>query len=167
MCVGKEGPLAHIGAVVGALVLYVPFLDLRHLQNDETKRIFVSAGASAGVAVAFGAPIGGALFVYELSKPNTFWQFKMIWKVFFCCCMSCFTMALLTGLWIKARSKDLMYDWWTGAEVKFGQLESMAPLTIYKMVPAAILIGVISGLMGPLFININTRVNVWRGKVLK
>jgi len=24
LCIGKEGPLAHIGAVVGALVLYIP-----------------------------------------------------------------------------------------------------------------------------------------------
>ena len=97
LCIGKEGPLCHIGAVWGALVLYIPGLDLKHLQNDETKRIFIAAGASAGVAVAFGSPIGGALFVYELSKPNTFWQFKMIWKVFFSCCICCFTMAIWLG----------------------------------------------------------------------
>lgn len=24
LCVGKEGPLAHIGAIVGVLVLYIP-----------------------------------------------------------------------------------------------------------------------------------------------
>lgn len=103
LCVGKEGPLAHIGAIVGAMVCYFPFCDLRHIHNDESKRVYVAAGASAGVAVAFGAPIGGALFVYELSKPNTFWQFHMIWKVFFCCCMSTFTMALWFGLYLHVR----------------------------------------------------------------
>ena len=31
LCVGKEGPLAHIGAVIGPSVLYIPFLGLEHL----------------------------------------------------------------------------------------------------------------------------------------
>lgn len=99
LSIGKEGPLCHIGAVWGAAILYmVPGIDLRHLMNDETKRLFVAAGSSAGVSVAFGAPIGGALFCYELSKPNTFWQFRMIWKVFFSCSWAVFTMGILTGI---------------------------------------------------------------------
>ena len=93
LAIGKEGPLCHIGAVFGAIVLYIPGLKLEFLRNDENKRLFIAAGASAGVSVAFGSPIGGTLFVYELSKPNTFWKFKMIWKVFFSCCMSTFTLA--------------------------------------------------------------------------
>ena len=93
LCVGKEGPLAHIGANIGPLILYLPGYEL--FRNDETKRVFVAAGASAGVAVAFGAPIGGALFCYELSKPNTFWKFMMIWKVFLSCSFATFSMGLL------------------------------------------------------------------------
>jgi len=67
LCVGKEGPLAHIGANVGALTIYCagPYFD--YLKNDEIKRLFVAAGAATGISVAFGSPIGGALFVYELS----------------------------------------------------------------------------------------------------
>lgn len=116
LCVGKEGPLAHIGAIVGALVLYIPGLDVytKHLQNDESKRIFIAAGSSAGVSVAFGAPIGGALFIYELSTPTTFWKFHMIWRVFFSCCVGTFVMAMLNGLWTNN------YDDWSGADVKFG-----------------------------------------------
>lgn len=38
-------------------------------------REFLAAGISAGVSVAFGAPIGGALFAYEISGPATFWTF--------------------------------------------------------------------------------------------
>lgn len=93
LCVGKEGPLAHIGANIGPFILYIPGLEL--FRNDETKRIFIAAGASAGVAVAFGSPIGGALFCYELSKPNTFWKFMMIWKVFLSCAFATFSMGLL------------------------------------------------------------------------
>jgi H+/Cl- antiporter ClcA len=64
LCVGKEGPLAHIGAICGAFTLYLPGMDM--FRNDEQKRVFIAAGGSAGVACAFGAPIGGALFSYEL-----------------------------------------------------------------------------------------------------
>jgi H+/Cl- antiporter ClcA len=55
----------------------------------------MAAGASCGVSVAFGAPIGGALFSYEISKPNTFWTFNMLWRVFTATSISCFTLSIL------------------------------------------------------------------------
>ena len=79
LCVGKEGPLAHIGAICAMLVIYMPFDCLKFLQNDHDKRTFIAAGSAAGVSAAFGSPIGGALFAYEISKPNTFWKFSMLW----------------------------------------------------------------------------------------
>jgi chloride channel 7 len=158
LCIGKEGPLCHIGAVWGALVIYVPFIDLRHLQNDDSKRVLVAAGASAGVSVAFGAPIGGALFIYELSRPNTFWKFKMLWKVFYSCCIACFTLAIWTGL-VSGKFGD-----WSGASLKFGNLKDVVIVDLLILLPAAFIIGIIGGLMGALFININSRVNVYRGK---
>lgn len=115
LCVGKEGPLAHIGANVGALVLYLPRMEI--FRNDDKKRVFIAAGASAGVAVAFGAPIGGALFCYELSKPNTFWKFMMIWKVFLSCSIATFTMACFQ----YATSSNTQFKGdWSGSSVKFG-----------------------------------------------
>jgi H+/Cl- antiporter ClcA len=41
----------------------------------------IACGAACGVAVTFGSPIGGALFVYELSRPKFFWTFSMLWRV--------------------------------------------------------------------------------------
>ena len=38
LCVGKEGPLAHIGANLGAMVLYIPGLGFEFLRNDDKKR---------------------------------------------------------------------------------------------------------------------------------
>ena len=73
-------------------------MGLEFLQNDEKKRQFVAAGASAGVSVAFGAPIGGAMFAYEMSKPNTFWRFSMIWKVFLSCALANFWLSLLPAI---------------------------------------------------------------------
>jgi len=94
LCVGKEGPLAHIGANVGALVPYFPLPRFDYLRNDWHKRELIAAGCSAGVATAFGAPIGGALFAYELSKPNTFWKFSVLWKSFFTCAIAVVCVAI-------------------------------------------------------------------------
>ena len=85
LAVGKEGPLAHIGAIAGLIIIYLPGFGFEFLRNDEQKRVFIAAGASAGVSCAFGAPMGGALFAYEMSKPTTFWKFQMIWKIFVSC----------------------------------------------------------------------------------
>jgi len=96
LCVGKEGPLAHIGAIAGLAVIYlIPFKAFDYFKNDKEKREFVCAGISAGVSAAFASPIGGALFSYELSKPNTFWSFSMIWRTFFCSAVSTFTLSFL------------------------------------------------------------------------
>ena len=60
-----------------------------------SKRHLIAAGTSAGVSAAFGAPIGGALFAYEISKPNTFWRFSVIWKVYCSCAVAVLVLALL------------------------------------------------------------------------
>ncbi len=67
LCVGNIGTSAHIGALVGMGVLYLPIKNIDFYHIDSRKREFVAAGLSCGMAVAFGAPIGGTLFGYELS----------------------------------------------------------------------------------------------------
>jgi H+/Cl- antiporter ClcA len=90
MCGGKEGPLVHIGISVAILTVYLPIPFMKYFRNDFEKRKFIAIGAAAGVSAAFGAPIGGSLFAFEISKPNTFWSFSLTWKVFFASSISCF-----------------------------------------------------------------------------
>lgn len=97
LCIGKEGPLAHIGAILGHCVLYLPFPFLKYFRNDRDKREIAAAGAAAGVAAAFGSPIGGALFAYEISRPSTFWSFDLTWKIFFCSSISTFVLNILSS----------------------------------------------------------------------
>lgn len=94
LCGGKEGPLVHIGSIVGYASAYLPFGFTKYFRNDFEKRKLMAVGTAAGVSAAFGAPIGGSLFAYELSKPNTFWSFSLTWKVFFSSTISTFVLSV-------------------------------------------------------------------------
>jgi chloride channel 3/4/5 len=64
MNLGKEGPFVHISTCVGYLVArWFPKYD----GNGRKMREMLSVACSAGLSVAFGAPIGGVLFSYEVS----------------------------------------------------------------------------------------------------
>ena len=161
LCVGKEGPLAHIGSICGILVLYMPGQGFEYLRNDEYKRQMAAAGASAGVSVAFGAPIGGTLFSYEMSRPNTFWRFSMIWKVFLACSLGTFFLALLNNL-----ANNNLNGNWSGSTLKFGTAQASGDVNMLYLIPASIGLGIIGGLLGALFISVNTKVNAVRKKLL-
>ena len=74
LCVGKAGTFVYIGAMIGMGTLYLPIKSFEFFHNDARKREFVSAGMACGIAAAFGSPIGGTLFGFEISQPNTFWE---------------------------------------------------------------------------------------------
>jgi len=58
--VGREGPIAQIGGAIGSAVAR-----LRRLTPDRAK-VLVAAGAGAGIATTFNAPIGGLMFAQEV-----------------------------------------------------------------------------------------------------
>jgi len=58
--VGREGPIAQIGGAIGSAVA-----QLRHLTSDRMK-VLVAAGAGAGIATTFNAPMGGLMFAQEI-----------------------------------------------------------------------------------------------------
>src|ERR1700678_149828 len=58
--VGREGPIAQIGGAIGSAVA-----QMRRLSADRMK-VLVAAGAGAGIATTFNAPMGGLMFAQEI-----------------------------------------------------------------------------------------------------
>ncbi|KAH8896499.1 putative chloride channel protein [Thozetella sp. PMI_491] len=79
MCLGKEGPFVHISTCLGYLVAR---LLPKYAHNQAKMREMLSVACSAGLSVAFGAPIGGVLFSYE--EISTYFPRRVLWKAFLC-----------------------------------------------------------------------------------
>ncbi|KAF8521256.1 chloride channel [Hysterangium stoloniferum] len=90
LSLGKEGPLVHISACVGNIISrYFP----KYETNEGKRREILSAASAAGVAVAFGAPIGGVLF--SLEEVSYFFPAKVMWRSFFCAIVAAVTLRFL------------------------------------------------------------------------
>lgn len=163
LCIGKEGPLAHIGSIWGQIVIHnIPIPQFDYFKNDVSKREFLAGGVSAGVSAAFGSPIGGSLFSYELSKPTTFWTFNMLWRVFFCSSVSTYTLSLAKQIQAGDSFSELHIS--AGQTLKFGSLydNNMRLMDIH----APIILGLAGGSLGALFITVNTFMGRQRKKII-
>jgi chloride channel 3/4/5 len=80
LSLGKEGPYVHISTCIGNIACR---LFSKYSNNDGKRREVLSASAASGVAVAFGAPIGGVLF--SLEEVSYYFPPKTLFRTFFCC----------------------------------------------------------------------------------
>ena len=58
--VGREGPIAQIGGAIGSALA-----QMRRLSTGSAK-VLIAAGAGAGIATTFNAPMGGMMFAQEI-----------------------------------------------------------------------------------------------------
>ncbi|MGV9803470.1 chloride channel protein [Mycobacterium sp. NPDC003449] len=68
LVLGREGPMVHMGAAIGAEAAR------RTRLSDPDVRMMQTAVGGAGLAVAFNAPIGGTLFALEEVTKSFRWQ---------------------------------------------------------------------------------------------
>eukprot|EP01133_Synstelium_polycarpum_P006992 gene6992-8122_t len=161
LVLGPEGPMFHIGSGIGSSIsqfksktLGIHLKQFWRYQNDSDKRDFISCGAAAGIAAAFGAPIGGVLFVLE--EGSSFWSRQLTWRTFF----SCLVATLVANFFLQGFGVDIKEYGLLSFGIKANNLYSYT-----ELVPFCFM-GVIGGLLGALFVHLNIRLNYLRKKFL-
>ncbi|XP_015920851.2 H(+)/Cl(-) exchange transporter 7 [Parasteatoda tepidariorum] len=162
---GKEGPMIHCGAVIAAGISQGKSQTLRknckifeQFREDHEKRDFVSAGAAAGVAAAFGAPVGGVLF--SLEEGASFWNQSLTWRIFFCSMVSYFTLNSVMSEY-HGYPGQLSFP----GLVNFGRFDNLD--YTFKELPLYMVMGVIGGLLGALYNHVNYMLTVFRMRYVK
>ena len=145
LSLGKEGPFVHIAGCIAESLPY----KLKDI--DKTIRHqFLTAAVAVGVASTFGAPIGGVLFAIEVS--TTSFTVSNLWKSFFCSSISvlCFKAAGSLGT-AATFTADASYFY-----------QGNKSLGINLEQPFFVILGLICGCTGTLYIAFQRRVNAWK-----
>ncbi|KAJ3303266.1 hypothetical protein HDU76_005378, partial [Blyttiomyces sp. JEL0837] len=142
LSLGKEGPLVHLACCFGNIV---PRTFEKYARNEAKRREILSAASAAGISVAFGAPVGGVLF--SLEEISYYFPFKTMFRSFFC--------AMVGAIALR-----LMNPFRTGKLVWF-QVTFSRDWHFFEL-PMFILLGVIGGLCGTLFIRLQSQVSALR-----
>ncbi|KAJ3762260.1 Cl-channel protein [Lentinula raphanica] len=147
LSVGKEGPSVHVACCIGYIVAgWFP----KFASSQAKIRQVVTAASAAGVAVAFGSPIGGVLFSIEEMSHN--FSIKTMWRSFFCALVATFTLSAMnpfrTG---KLVLFQVTYDRdWHFFEIIF-----------------FVILGIFGGLYGAFVVKFNLQVAAFRRKYLQ
>ncbi|XP_056377862.1 chloride channel protein C-like isoform X2 [Hyla sarda] len=165
---GPEAPMIYIGAVVGyglsqfksdTLRINLPFFT--RFRNSADRRQFTTAGAAAGIASVFRAPVGGLLFALE--EVASFWDIKLAWQTFFCCLIATFTTEVLSSSFGGFEYQGYFGFFKAEQRILFW-VKNLLDMSVLAFIPSIIL-GIIGGLLGALFVFLNVKINKLRMKI--
>eukprot|EP00939_MAST-03C_sp_MAST-3C-sp1_P003357 g3357.t1 len=177
---GKLAPLIHCGAIVGGGLSQgktvsckscptkdgkpwkqkISIVGRRDFRNDREKRGFVTMGTAAGVAAAFGAPVGGVLMCLE--EGASWWSPRLNWRMTFCAMASSFCTSLFLSCVSTNGDIELKHvsDVDQPGAFSFGKfLTDEYSLT---EIPLFMILGVIGGLVGAAFNTMFLRLHMYR-----
>ncbi|KAJ1984160.1 hypothetical protein H4R34_000814 [Dimargaris verticillata] len=135
MITGKEGPCVHIACCVGNIACR---LFDKFEKNDAKRREILSASAAAGVAMAFGAPIGGVLF--SLEQVSYYFPHKTMFRSYLCALVAAMTLKFINPF---ENGKIVMF------QVTYDREWHWFDMGFF------LLLGVFGGLYGVLFCKLN------------
>ncbi|MGE5152612.1 MAG: H(+)/Cl(-) exchange transporter ClcA, partial [Bdellovibrio bacteriovorus] len=131
LVMGREGPTVHMGAAVGQMTA-----EGARLEAGPT-RTLVAAGAAAGLAAAFNAPLAAIVFVTEELREGFAYSFSALQSV------------ILASVLAVAVS-----DWWLGQGPDL-PIPPLAPAPLAAL-PLFLLLGFVVGAFGVVFIALLT-----------
>ncbi|KAK4651696.1 glycerol ethanol, ferric requiring protein [Podospora pseudocomata] len=146
LSVGKEGPSVHYAVCTGNVISR---MFTKYRRNASKTREILSACAAAGVAVAFGSPIGGVLF--SLEEMSSYFPLKTMWRSYFCALVATAVLAAMNPF----RTGQLVMF-----QVKYDRTWHFFEVVFY------IIIGIFGGLYGAFVMKWNLRVQAFRKKYL-
>jgi chloride channel 3/4/5 len=146
LSVGKEGPSVHYAVCTGNVISR---LFDKYKRNASKTREILSACAAAGVAVAFGSPIGGVLF--SLEEMSSYFPLKTMWRSYFCALVATAVLAAMNPF----RTGQLVMF-----QVRYDRSWHFFEVLFY------IIIGIFGGLYGAFVIKWNLRAQAFRKKYL-
>ena len=123
---GREGPTIQMGGATGLMVSQW----FRVKIGEGERKALIAAGAGAGLAAAFNAPLAGVMFVLEELAGS-------------------FTPVVFVSAFLASVTADVVGRVLTG-EMPVFQLHNMVAPNL-RVLPAALLLGVVCGLGGVLF----------------
>ncbi|KAI3406175.1 GEF1 [Candida oxycetoniae] len=146
LSLGKEGPSVHYAVCVGNSIAK---LVAKYRKSASKGREFLTATAAAGVAVAFGSPIGGVLFATE--EMSSVFYLSTLWKSYFCSLVAVTTLATMNPF----RTGQLVLF-----EVTYDTNWH------YFEIPVYIVLGIFGGVYGIVVSKLNIRVVAFRKRFL-
>jgi CIC family chloride channel protein len=124
LALGREGPTVQMGGAVGEMVS-------GWLRSSARERhILIAAGAGAGLAAAFNAPLAGVIFVLEELRRD-------------------FAPGALTGAFVASVTADVVVRLLTGQSPVFHV--ASPPVPPLASLPLFLVLGAVAGLLGVLF----------------
>jgi len=116
LALGREGPTVQMGAALGWVISH------KLIHDDQDKKVIGAAGAGAGLAVAFNAPLGGSIFVFEeLTGSITPW---LLVATLAAALVGVWTMRMMlgNGLDFEVRQVSFIEAWRIGPFLALGAL---------------------------------------------
>ncbi|XP_039624939.1 chloride channel protein C-like [Polypterus senegalus] len=167
MFCGPEGPMIILGAIVGSSFSQLESdifrfrLPIQRFRNLADRSKFIMAGAGAGLASVFRAPVGGLLFTIEEVAFSG--DIRLAWQTFFCCMMAAFTTDILTSAFEGYVYQGHFGIFQAAKSIVFW-VNNFEDMSILAFIPAVI-IGIIGGLLGSAFVFLNINLNKFRRKM--
>jgi len=158
---GLEGPLIFIGLAVGENWARIIPRVYPTLRSWRERRDFAAVGSATGVAAAFYAPVGGAIFAAEEGASHL--STRLMWRCFSAACVTVITMYLFRSVF----EGTFMYG---RAIYNLSKFNGLPGQFTYRSTPSfafhELLIfaamGVVNGVVGAVFVEVNKRINNWR-----